>query len=131
MVIDTSAVTAILRKEPDRDALIRALAAEPVRLVSAVTALEASMVIEGRYGAEAGADLELFLYASRIDIVPFDGRQLDVARRAWRKFGKGKHPAGLNLGDCCVYALAKMSEEPVLCKGRDFAQTDIPIVEFL
>jgi ribonuclease VapC len=128
MVIDTSALTAILRKEPDRDALLKALVRAPTRLVSAVTALEAAMVVEGRYGPEAGADLELLLYTSRVRIVPFDAEQSSVAVRAWRKYGKGRHPAGLNLGDCCVYALAKVSGEPVLCKGRDFPQADIPVV---
>jgi len=128
MVIDTSALTAILRKEPERDALLTALVGAPARTISAVTALEAAMVIEGRYGPDAGADLELLLYTSRIRIVPFDARQSTIAVRAWKKYGKGRHPAALNLGDCCVYALARASGEPVLCKGGDFTQTDIAVV---
>ena len=127
MVIDTSALTAILRREPERDALLRAITVASVRLLSAVTALEAAMVMEGRYGSEAAADLELFLYTARIEIVSFDGSQLEIARRAWKKYGKGRHPARLNLGDCCVYALAKISGEAVLCKGEDFPQTDVSI----
>ena len=87
------------------------------------------MVMEGRYGPEAGADLELLLYTSQAEIVAFDTRQLEEARRAWRRYGKGNHPAALNIGDCCVYALAKVSGEPVLCKGADFARTDIAIAE--
>ena len=88
------------------------------------------MVIEGRYGPEAGADLELRLYTSRIQIVPFDPEQSSVAVRAWKKFGKGRHPAALNLGDCFVYALARVAGEPVLCKGGDFLGTDLPVVKF-
>ena len=128
MVIDTSALVAILQAEPERDAMLEALAKADRRRVSAVTALEAAMVLEGRYGPDAAADLELFLFDARTEIVPLDARQSQVAVRAWRKFGKGRHPAQLNLGDCCVYALAKVSGEPVLCKGSDFRRTDIPLV---
>jgi ribonuclease VapC len=128
MVIDTSALTAILAKEPERDAFLKALAASPVRRLSAVTALETSIVIEARYGPEAVADLELLLYVSKIEIAAFDAKQFEAAARAWRNYGKGNHPARLNFGDCCVYALAKTSGEPVLCKGNDFPQTDLEIV---
>ena len=86
------------------------------------------MVLEGRYGPDAGADLDLFLFDARAEIVSLDPRQAQAAVRAWRKFGKGRHPAQLNLGDCCVYALAKVSQEPVLCKGAGFPKTDIPLV---
>jgi ribonuclease VapC len=128
MVIDTSALVAILQAEPERDAMLEALAKAGRRLVSAVTVLEADMVLEGRYGPNAGADLELFLFDARTEIMPLDTRQAATAVRAWRKYGKGRHPAQLNLGDCCVYALAKVSGEPLLCKGADFRQTDIPLV---
>lgn len=131
MVIDTSALTAILRNEPERDAFLKAITTAPTRLLSAVTALEAGMVIIGRYGADAGSDLELFLHTAAVEVIPFDARQSDVALRAWKKYGKGNHPAGLNLGDCCAYALAKLSGEPVLCKGGDFRRTDIPVFETL
>jgi ribonuclease VapC len=86
------------------------------------------MVLEGRYGPDAGADLELFLFDARAEMMPFDSRQAQAAMRAWRKYGKGRHPAQLNPGDCWVYALAKVSGEPVLCKGADFSRTDIPLV---
>ena len=128
MVIDTSALVAILQAEPERNAMLEALAKADRRLVSAVTVLEASMVLEGRYGPNAGADLELFLFDARTEIMPLDLRQAEAAVRAWRKYGKGRHPAQLNLGDCCVYALAKVSQEPVLCKGADFQRTDIALV---
>jgi ribonuclease VapC len=129
MVIDTSALTAILRKEPERDRFLRAIATAPNRLLSAVTALEAAIVMEGRFGPEAGADLELFVYEAKLEVVPFDARQCEAARMAWKKYGKGNHPASLNLGDCCVYALARISGESVLCKGTDFRQTDISVFE--
>lgn len=128
MVIDTSALIAILSKEPERDVFLKALVAAPARLLSAITALETAIVIEAKYGRDAPADLELLLYVSRIDIVPFDGKQFEAAARAWRNYGGGNHPARLNFEDCCVYALAKISGEPVLCKGSNFAQTDLEIV---
>ena len=129
MVVDTSALIAILRKEPDGDALFRALMNDPSPVMSALTLLEAYMVSEGRRGEKGGAEVEMFLYRAGIEIVAFDEQQAEAARMAWRKFGKGKHPAGLNLGDCCVYALAKVTGEPVLCKGDDFARTDIEVAQ--
>src|SRR5947209_6960599 len=98
MVIDTSALIAILAKEPERDVFLKALVMAPARSLSAITALETSIVIEARYGPEAAADLELLLYVSRIDIVAFDVKQFEAAARAWRKYGKGNHPARLNFG---------------------------------
>ena len=86
------------------------------------------MVLEGWYGPDAGADLELFLFDARTEIVPLDSRQAQAAVRAWRKYGKGRHPAQLKPGDCCVYALAKVSHETVLSKGGDFPRTDIALV---
>jgi ribonuclease VapC len=128
MVIDTSALVAILQAEPERDQMLEALTKASRLLVSAVSVLETAMVIESRFGAEAGLDLELFLFEARLEIASFDSRQSGAALRAWRNYGKGRHPAQLNLGDCCVYGLAKASGEPILCKGNDFAQTDIAIV---
>ena len=128
MVIDTSALVAILQREPERDAMLSALARDPKRLVSAVTVVEAGMVLEGRFGPDARVDLELFIFHAGLTVTPFDGRQADAALRAWRKFGKGRHPAQLNWGDCFVYGLAKAVGESVLAKGRDFPQTDIPVV---
>ena len=120
MVLDTSAVVAILQAEPQRDQMLEAIAKSQRRVISAVSVLEAAMVLEGRYGNEAGADLELFLFDARVEIAPFDSRQAEAAVRAWRKYGKGRHPAQLNFGDCCVYGLAKATGEPVLQKGDDF-----------
>ncbi len=129
MVLDTSAVVAILQAEPERDQMLEVLSKDPRRLMSAVSVLEAAMVLESRYGNPAGADLELFLFDAGVEIAPFDARQAEVAVRAWRKYGKGRHPAQLDFGDCCVYGLAKATGEPVLSKGDDFPRTDIGCVK--
>lgn len=125
MVIDTSAIAAILLKEADRDRFIDAIAADPVRLMSTVNALEAALVIEARKHEEGGRELDLLLHDSRIEIVPFTSEQMEEARAAWREYGKGNHPAGLNFCDCCAYALSKISGEALLFKGSDFQQTDV------
>jgi ribonuclease VapC len=131
MVLDTSAVVAILRNEADRDVLLQAIESDPVRLFSAVSEVEAGMVLESRAGPEAGAALDLFLYKAQVKVMPFDSRQSEIARRAWRKFGKGNHPARLNFGDCCVYALARVTGERILCKGQDFARADCDLVRLV
>jgi len=128
MVIDSSALIAILRDEPDGAAMLRAMRAAPTRLISAVTVLEASMVIEGGWGRDQGKDLDLLLHTFQVETVAFDATQGELARSAWQEFGKGRHPAALNLGDCCVYALAELRGEPILAKGNDFARTPIQVV---
>ena len=127
MVIDTSAVIAILLGEPEAQVFAEAIRDSAVRLVSAVSALEASIVIETRKGPAGGRDLDLFLHRANAEVVPFTAEQFEVARNAYRKFGKGIHPAGLNFGDCCAYALARVSGEPLLAKGTDFPRTDITL----
>lgn len=125
MVIDTSVLAAIAFNEPEAAAFRERIADDPVRLISAATVLEAAMVIETRLGEAAGADLDLWLYKAEVEIVPVTADHADRARRAWRRFGKGRHPASLNYGDCFSYALATLSGEPLLYKGNDFSQTDI------
>jgi ribonuclease VapC len=125
MVIDTSALAAIFFHEPERDAFRNAILAASSRLISAATVLEAGMVIEGRRGGGAGREFDLFIVRAQIQIVPIDAELAELARSAWRKYGKGRHPAGLNFGDCFSYALAKSTGEPLLAKGADFADTDI------
>jgi ribonuclease VapC len=93
--------------------------------VSAFSALETSIVIESKKGEPASRELDLLLHKARIEIVPLNEEQFELARRAWRDFGKGRHPAGLSIGDCCSYALSKYSGEPLLFKGDDFSKTDI------
>ena len=94
-------------------------------MISAATLLETAMVLEGRLGPDAVADLDLFVLRAGIEIVPFDGDQYTVARSAFRRFGKGRHAAGLNFGDCIAYALSRITGEPLLFKGTDFASTDV------
>ncbi|MBK5293572.1 MAG: type II toxin-antitoxin system VapC family toxin [Acidobacteriia bacterium] len=125
MTVDTSAVLAILQDEAERAEFVALIEKEPRRLISAVSVLEAAMVLEGRMGDDAGSDLDLFLRRASIETVAFDEEQLTVARAAFRRFGKGRHPAGLNFGDCASYALAQWSGEPLLFKRTDFTATDV------
>ncbi len=130
MTIDSSAVIAILRDEPERGVFVTLIEKDPRRLISAASVLEAAMVLEGRSGEDKGFDLDLFLQRAAVEVVAFDDEQLDWARKAFRRFGKGRHPAGLNFGDCAAYALAQWSGEPLLFKGTDFAATDVPRVKY-
>ena len=129
MVIDTSALVAILLGEPDAEIFASAIAADPKRLISAFTALETSIVIEAKKGEPGGRELDLLIHRAQIEIIALNPEQVELARSAWRDYGKGRHPAGLNIGDCCSYALAKHAQEPLLFKGDDFAKTDIPAVK--
>lgn len=126
MVLDTSAILAILLGEPESGVFAEIISKDQKRLLSAGTVLELMIVIEARKGEAGGRELDLLLHRAKIDIVPFDSEQAEIARQAWRNFGKGNHPAGLNFGDCFAYALAKISGEPLLFKGEDFSQTDVP-----
>ena len=125
MVIDSSALVAIFLGESDRQLLLDLIMAAETRLISAASVVEAGIVLETRRGEEAGREFDLFLIRVNIEIVPVDAEQSDLARSAWRHYGKGRHPAGLNFGDCFAYALAKSHGQTLLAKGDDFAQTDI------
>jgi ribonuclease VapC len=129
MVIDTSALVAILRAEPERRAFIEAIEAADARLMSVATFVEISIVIEARHGAEGLRDLDHFIGRAGIELVPVDADQGAVARDGFSRFGRGRHPAGLNYGDCFSYALAISTGEPVLFKGDDFAHTDVTMVD--
>ncbi len=125
MVIDSSALLAILEGEPERGAFIAAIESAENRLVSAATFLETSIVVEARRGAGGLHHLDQFIELAGIELVPFDRDQALQARRAFSRYGKGRHPAGLNFGDCLTYGLAKVRDETVLFKGDDFSRTDI------
>jgi ribonuclease VapC len=127
MVIDTSALAAIFFAEPERQRFMHLIAEAETRLISAATLLETGVVIEARQGEAAGREFDLWVVRANLQIVAVDAEQTDLARSAWRRFGKGRHRAGLNFGDCFCYALAKLSGEPLLAKGTDFSLTDIPI----
>jgi ribonuclease VapC len=125
MVLDTSALLALLLLEPEAEGFRLALDDDATRLVSAANLLETSIVIEARKGVDAGRELDLLIQKAEIEVVPFDSDQVSEARRAYRRFGKGRHRAGLNFGDAFAYALARATGEPLLFKGEDFAKTDI------
>lgn len=125
MIVDTSAILAILLGEPDAERYEDAIAAAWPRRMSVVALLEAAMVVESRGGARAGDELDALLERAEIELAPVTSGHAIAARRAWRRYGKGNHPAGLNFGDCLVYALAEATGEPLLYKGRDFARTDV------
>jgi ribonuclease VapC len=127
MVIDTSAIAGILFDEPGAAALEGKIADDPVRLMSAATFLEATIVIEARLGDPGGREFDLWLHRAEVEILSVDAEQADMARRAWRRFGRGRHPAGLNYGDCFSYALAATHDEPLLFKGDDFTKTDVKV----
>ena len=125
MIVDSSAVLAILFSEPDARRHAGAImAASPCRM-SVANVLEASIAVERRGGDTAAHELDTFLETAEVELVPVTVEHLEVARRAWRRFGKGNHPAALNFGDCFAYALARSTGEPLLFKGEDFTQTDI------
>jgi ribonuclease VapC len=128
MVIDTSIITAIVLNEAEARTFEGLISEDPVRLISAATVLEASMVIESRRGEAGAKEFDVWLYVTGVKIVPVDTEHAEQARLAWRRFGKGRHPASLNFGDCFSYALAKMSRQPLLFKGNDFSKTDIEAV---
>lgn len=125
MVIDTSAIVAILRDEPEAARLERAVVSDPIRLVPATCVLEARMVMVSRRGEHALAEIDLWLSKIEADILPVDADLVEVATQAWLTYGKGRHPASLNFADCFSYALAKRADEPLLFIGTDFSRTDI------
>jgi ribonuclease VapC len=125
MVVDTSALIAILLREPDAGLFAYAIEEAPVRLLSAVTRVELSFVIEGRKGEAGRADAESLLRDGGFDVVTVTMQQAEIAIDAFRRFGKGRHRAGLNIGDCFSYALAVATGHPLLFKGDDFVHTDV------
>ncbi|MFW6209176.1 MAG: type II toxin-antitoxin system VapC family toxin [Spirochaetota bacterium] len=128
MVIDTSAVLAILQNEPERDIFIRSIVDASIRRMSVVSYVEAGIVLESRFGSAGTHQLILFVSRADIQIDAVDLEQAEIALDAYRRFGKGRHAAGLNFGDCFSYALAAEREEPLLYKGSDFNETDIQSV---
>ena len=130
MVIDTSALVALLGMEPEAARLAAAIEADGTRLISAASILEAAVVIESRYGPDGGRELDLLVAKAGLSVEPVTAQQAEIAREAWRRFGKDRHPASLNFGDCFSYALARVTGEPLLFKGTDFPQTDVAVVAY-
>lgn len=128
MVIDTSALIAIYLDEPEGVAFSRSIVGSDTRLMSAVSKLEAGMVAIGRTGPAGQSRLQRMIDQLDIAFMPFDEEQADIARDAFARFGKGRHAAGLNFGDCAVYALAVSTGEPLLYKGTDFGKAGVEVV---
>ncbi len=126
IVVDSSALIAILRREPEADSFLQTIATSDGCLLSSVSLLETSMVLAGRTGdADFWTELDALIARAAIEVVAQDAELAEVARRIFLRYGKGRHPAGLNLGDCASYALAKAKELPLLFKGNDFPRTDL------
>ena len=125
MVIDSSAILALLLNEPEADDIEIAIDEDPVRLMSVASGLEAAIVVEARLGAAGGREFDLLLHKTRIELVAVTNEQTEAGRTAWRRFGRGRHDANLNFGDCFSYALAAVSGEPLLFTGDDFSKTDV------
>ena len=125
MVIDSSALLAILQDEPERRALVEAIESADRRCLSVVNLVEASIVLEARRGPTAARLLDTLVERAGIDVVGVDREQGELARRAFARFGKERHSAGLNFGDCFAYALAQAFGDSLLFKGGDFSQTDV------
>ena len=125
MVIDTSAIMAILLSEPEGDRLIAALEAEQTRLISAATVVEASLVVLGRFGEAGESLLDRLLRTIGAEVVPVGDEQVAIARDAALRFGRSRHAAALNFGDCFSYALSIARNEPLLYVGDDFSRTDV------
>jgi ribonuclease VapC len=127
MVIDTSALVAIFLGEPERRPFVEQILRAETKLLSAANSFETGIVLEARRGEAVGRELDLFIVRAKIEIVPVDAEQAEIARSAWRKYGKGRHTAGLNFGDCFAYALAKFTGQELLAKGEDFRFTDLKL----
>jgi ribonuclease VapC len=125
MIVDTSAVVAVLFYEEDAEKYAQAIAEADSRRMSAASFVETAIVIEAQTRKEGNSQLDAFVRRAGISIEPVTEDQAYLARQAFLDFGKGRHPAGLNFGDCFAYALAKVTGEPLLFKGQDFAKTDI------
>jgi ribonuclease VapC len=128
LVIDTSAAMAILTGEPAGADLIEAVGGAGHLAISAATLVELGIVLEARFGPIGAAIADRLIRDARIEVVAVDREQADLAVAAWRRFGRGQHPAGLNLGDCFTYALAATTASAVLCTGGDFSATDLEVV---
>jgi ribonuclease VapC len=125
MVLDTSALVALLLDEPEAEDFRTAVEDDTTRLISAATLLETGLIIESRKGEPGGRELDTLILKAEIVVVPVDAEQVSEARKAYRRFGKGRHAAGLNFGDVFAYALARTAGEPLLFKGNDFTKTDV------
>ena len=128
MIIDSSAILAVIGREPGYDRIVHQLAALPGPRIGAPTQLETGMVLTARFGPRGKTVLARFLQENSVQTVAFEEAHASAALDAYSRFGKGRHPAALNFGDCCTYAVASLAGEPLLCVGDDFARTDLLLV---
>jgi len=127
MVVDTSALVAILKVEPDASTLLSRLGNSGANRIATATLLEAQMVVISQLGEAGVPELELLMNRAQIQVVPFNADHMRWALQGWRRYGKGRHKAALNLGDCVSYGLAKAMDAPLLFKGEDFQYTDVKV----
>jgi ribonuclease VapC len=128
VIVDSSAIVAVLLRQPGYEPLLERLAAAPVAATGAPTLAESGIVLAARMGVAGKTLLARFVQESGLVVVPFGEHHWGAAVAAFLRYGKGRHPAGLNFGDCMTYAVARLAGEPLLCLGDDFAQTDLPLV---
>jgi len=129
VIVDTSAIVAVLLGQAESAVLARVLLADAPSAVGAPTLAEAAVVLQARLGPRGLADLRGFLVEFDVHAIPFGDDHWRQAAVAYARFGRGRHPAGLNFGDCLAYAVAKLSGQPLLCVGTDFSQTDLELVQ--
>jgi len=130
MIIDTSALVALLDQEPEAKRIAHVLASTSERTLSAANLVEVGIVMQARRGDDGARDLDLLLAKLKVDIATVTPRHADIARKAFRRYGRGRHPANLNFGDCFAYALAKDKSAPLLFKGEDFGRTDVMVAPY-
>ena len=130
MIIDTSALVALLDQEPEAARIAHALASSPERTLSAANLVEIGIVMQARRGDDGARDLDLLLAKLKVEIEAVTAGQADIARKAFRRYGRGRHAANLNFGDCFAYALAKDKSAPLLFKGDDFGRTDVMVAPY-
>jgi ribonuclease VapC len=130
MIVDSSVIIAILKGEPEADAFIGTLSRYPVRRISAVSWVESAVVTDGNRNPILSRRFDELVRGAAVRVESVTPKQAEIARQAYRDFGKGRHKAGLNFGDCFAYALAKEMDEPLLFKGKDFSHTDVEAAEF-
>lgn len=128
MVVDSSAILAILLREQDGPGLAEKISTARTKIMSPVSRVETGIVSAARKGGSGAADVARLLETLGVTVVDFTAGQARIALEGWRRYGKGNHPAALNFADCCVYALCKATDEPLLFKGNDFSQTDLKLV---
>jgi ribonuclease VapC len=130
MILDTSAVIAVLQNEESAPRLVAAMEDAPVKRMSAATLVETGIILQARYGDHGERELDLFVQRAHVEVVPVTEEHAEYARSGYRRFGKGRDAAGLNFGDCFAYALARALDEPLLFVGDDFARTDVRVAPY-